>query len=123
LFLDELPEFRRSGLDGLRQPLEEGAVTIARSRGAFRFPARFQLIAAMNPCPCGFQGDGRRLCRCTPNQLRQYRGHVSGPILDRIDLTCEVPAVPYAELTGPPGEPTAVAAARVARARGLQAGR
>jgi magnesium chelatase family protein len=123
LFLDELPEFRRAALEALRQPLEEGAVTVARSRGSFRFPARFQLVAAMNPCPCGFLGDPRRVCRCTPHQLRQYQGRLSGPVLDRIDLHCEVPAVPYAELTGPPGEASAVVAARVARARARQAAR
>jgi magnesium chelatase family protein len=123
LFLDELPEFRRQAIDGLRQPLEEGSVTIARSRGAFRFPARFQLIAAMNPCPCGWRGDARRACRCTPLRIRQYQGRLSGPILDRVDLTCEVPAMPYAELTGPPGEASTSVAARVLRARERQLAR
>jgi magnesium chelatase family protein len=123
LFLDELPEFRRQAIDGLRQPLEEGSVVIARSRGSFRFPARFQLVAAMNPCPCGWLGDARRPCRCTPTQIHRYRSHVSGPVLDRIDLTCEVPAVPYAELTGPPGETSAVVRERVLAARRRQEAR
>jgi magnesium chelatase family protein len=120
LFLDELPEFRRSAIDGLRQPLEEGCIGIARARGAFRFPARFQLVAAMNPCPCGWLGDARKGCRCTPHQLQSYRSRVSGPVLDRIDLTGEVPAVPYAELTGPPGEGSARVRGRVLRARERQ---
>ncbi len=120
LFLDELPEFRRAAIDGLRQPLEEGYVTVSRSRGSFRFPARFQLVAAMNPCPCGWLGDARRGCRCTPSQVHAYRSRISGPVLDRIDLTAEVPAVPYAELTGPPGEASAAVRRRVLQARERQ---
>ena len=120
LFLDELPEFRRNVLEALRQPLEERHVTIARSRGSFRFPARFQLVAAMNPCPCGWHGDGRRVCRCTPGQIRAYGARISGPVLDRVDLTTEVPAVLYAEMTGPAGEGSAAVAGRVRRARALQ---
>lgn len=123
LFLDEFPEFRRSALDGLRQPLEEGFVTIARARGSFRFPARFQLVAAMNPCPCGWLGDPRRPCRCTPHQVQAYRARISGPVLDRIDLTGEVPAVPYAELTGAAGEGSEAVRARVLRARARQQAR
>jgi magnesium chelatase family protein len=123
LFLDELPEFRRSALESLREPLEEGAVTIARSRGVLRFPARFQLVAAMNPCPCGFLGDTVRACTCTPERRRAYQARISGPLLDRIDLHAEVPALPFAELSGPPGEPSAVVAARVAEARRIQGGR
>lgn len=86
LFLDELPEFDRRALEALREPLETGHVTIARASGSCRFPARFQLVAAMNPCPCGFLGDRRHACRCTPERIAQYRGRISGPLLDRIDL-------------------------------------
>jgi magnesium chelatase family protein len=120
LFLDELPEFRRSALESMREPLEEGSVTIARVRGVLRLPARFQLVAAMNPCPCGFLGDPVRGCRCTPERRRAYQARISGPWLDRIDLHAEVPALPFADLSGPPGEPSAAVAARVARARQIQ---
>jgi magnesium chelatase family protein len=99
LFLDELPEFNRKSLEVLRQPLEEGHVTIARATGSTTFPASFILVAAMNPCPCGYLGDGRRPCKCSPPQVEKYLGRVSGPLLDRIDLHVEVPAVPFAELT------------------------
>jgi len=123
LFLDELPEFRRNVLEALRQPLEERSVTIARSRGTLRLPARFQLVAAMNPCPCGFQGDRGRGCACTPGRVASYRGRVSGPLLDRIDLHVDVPSLPYGEITGPPGEASAAVARRVERARERQATR
>lgn len=123
LFLDELPEFHRSALEALRQPLEERAVTITRVRGALRLPARFQLVAAMNPCPCGFLGDRVRSCGCTPRQIRVYRGHLSGPLLDRIDLHVEVQALPYDDLTSPPGESSRAVAARVANVRAIQEGR
>jgi magnesium chelatase family protein len=123
LFLDELPEFRRHVVEALRQPLEEGSVTIARVRGTLRLPARFQLVAAMNPCPCGFFGDRSRGCACTPRQLQAYRARISGPLLDRIDLNVEVPALAYVDLSGPPGEPSAAAAARVCAARARQASR
>jgi magnesium chelatase family protein len=123
LFLDELPEFRRSTLETLRQPLEERQVTIARVKSALRLPARFQLVAAMNPCPCGHLGDARRACTCTPNRIAAYRGRISGPLLDRIDLSVEVPALSYAELSGPPGEGSAAVAARVRAARERQAAR
>ena len=99
LFLDELPEFNRRSLEVLRQPLEEGRVTIARATGATTFPADFVLVAAMNPCPCGYLGDTRRGCKCHPLMVDKYLGRVSGPLLDRIDLHVEVPAVPFAELT------------------------
>lgn len=99
LFLDELPEFNRKSLEVLRQPLEEGHVTIARASGATTFPASFILVAAMNPCPCGYLGDARRPCKCAPLQVEKYLGRVSGPLLDRIDLHVEVPAVPFQELT------------------------
>jgi magnesium chelatase family protein len=100
LFLDELPEFPRGVLEQLRQPLEEGAVTLARSNGTLTFPARLMLVAAMNPCPCGYYGDSTRECRCTPGIIQRYLAKVSGPLLDRIDLHIEVPAVPYKELRG-----------------------
>jgi len=99
LFLDELPEFSRKSLEVLRQPLEEGCVTISRAVGSTTFPASFMLIAAMNPCPCGYLGDSRRPCKCAPMAVEKYLGRVSGPLLDRIDLHVEVPAVPFAELT------------------------
>jgi magnesium chelatase family protein len=100
LFLDELPEFARNVLEQLRQPLEEGSVTIARSNMTLSFPSHFMLVAAMNPCPCGFYGDTTRECRCTGAIIQRYLGRVSGPLLDRIDLHIEVPAVPYKELRG-----------------------
>jgi magnesium chelatase family protein len=98
LFLDEFPEFPRNVLEQLRQPIEEGAVTVARSNMTMRFPARFMLVAAMNPCKCGFHGDTTRECRCTGAEVQRYLGKISGPLLDRIDLHVEVPAVPYQEL-------------------------
>ena len=93
LFLDELPEFDRRVLEALRQPLEEGRVTIARTARTSTFPARFMLVAAMNPCPCGFRGDQRRACRCSDPQIERYAGRISGPLRDRIDLVVEVPAI------------------------------
>src|SRR5438270_449245 len=99
LFLDELPEFHRKSLEVLRQPLEEGRVTIARALASATFPASFVLVAAMNPCPCGYLGDARRVCKCGPLQIERYMGRVSGPLLDRIDLHIEVPAVPFQELS------------------------
>jgi magnesium chelatase family protein len=119
LFLDELPEFRRRVLEVLRQPLEEGHITISRSRGTVSLPARFQLVAAMNPCPCGQLGSTRG-CRCTPKEARSYLGRISGPLLDRIDLHVEVPPLAFAELTAPPSEPSSAVAARVAAARRRQ---
>ena len=98
LFLDEFPEFRRNVLDLLRQPLEDGQVTIARAAIALTYPARFMLVAAMNPCPCGYSGDPARACTCSPVLVQRYRGRISGPILDRIDLHIEVPAVKYEQL-------------------------
>jgi len=123
LFLDELPEFRRNVLEALRQPLEERAVTVVRVRGSLRIPARFQLVAAMNPCPCGNLGDRVRGCSCTAVRLRAYGARISGPLLDRIDLQVEVPALPYDEMAGPPGEPSSAIAARVRDARARQAAR
>ena len=100
LFLDELPEFPRNVLELLRQPLEDGSVTIARATMTLSFPASFMLVAAMNPCPCGFYGDPTRECRCTGAIIQRYLGKISGPLLDRIDLHIEVPAVAYKELRG-----------------------
>jgi len=120
LFLDELPEFRRNVLEALRQPLEDRHVTVARGRGVLHMPARFQFVAAMNPCPCGHLGDARHACRCTPGQVRAYRARVSGPLLDRIDLRVEVAAMAFAQLGGPAGEASASVAQRVAGARDLQ---
>ena len=120
LFLDELPEFRRDTLEALRQPLEEGEVTVVRTRARFDFPARFALLAAMNPCPCGHLGDPRNPCRCSSLQIERYRGRISGPLLDRIDLHVEVPAVSLQELRGAPGEASQPVAHRVARARRRQ---
>jgi magnesium chelatase family protein len=124
LFLDELPEFRHDALEVLRQPLEEGTITVARAHGVVRFPARFMLVAAMNPCPCGFRGDPQRPCTCTPAQVQRYLARVSGPWLDRIDLHVEVPRPPTdAILAGPPGESSAAVRARVIAARERAAAR
>lgn len=98
LFLDEAGEFGRATLDGLRQPLEDGHVTVTRASGSLRFPARFMFVAAMNPCPCGYYGDRTKDCVCSPAQVRRYRGRLSGPLLDRLDLQIEVPAVPIRTL-------------------------
>ncbi len=124
LFLDELPEFHRHVLEVLRQPLEDGSVTIARTAGTLTFPADFMLVAAMNPCPCGFAGDPKRSCRCSEPTIRRYRAKVSGPLLDRIDLHVEVPAVPFDALTEhQAGESSAVIRERVLRVRERQARR
>jgi magnesium chelatase family protein len=124
LFLDEMPEFDRRVLEVLRQPLEEGRVTIARAARTAVFPSRFVLIAAMNPCPCGFLGDDRRPCRCTPALIARYRGRLSGPLRDRIDLIVEVPAVPVSAIAdAAPGESSASVRERVLAARLLQRSR
>jgi magnesium chelatase family protein len=99
LFLDELTEFRRDVLEGLRQPLEDRTVTVARARSTLTFPAAFQLVAAANPCPCGFLGDTVRSCTCTPAAVQRYRARLSGPLLDRLDLQLVVPSVPWRELS------------------------
>jgi magnesium chelatase family protein len=122
LFLDELPEFGRRVLESLRQPLEEHTVTLCRVRGSITLPARFQLVAAMNPCPCG-GGPSGTACRCTPSQIYRYQQRISGPLLDRMDLRVTVPPVPYSDLAGPPGEGSRDVAARVASARSRQAAR
>jgi len=124
LFLDELSEFKKNILEGLRQPLEDGCVTIARASSSLSFPANFILVAASNPCPCGFMGDPNHECRCTPTQIQRYRSRISGPLLDRIDMYVEVAAVPYKELTvQDDGESSAAVKARVVRARGVQLAR
>jgi magnesium chelatase family protein len=124
LFLDEFPEFPRNVLEILRQPLEDATVTIARSSMTLCFPASFMLVAAMNPCPCGYYGDPTRECRCTPAIIQRYLGKISGPLLDRIDIQIEVPAVPYKELrAGEVAESSADMLGRVERAREIQAAR
>jgi magnesium chelatase family protein len=124
LFLDELPEFPRNVLEILRQPIEDASVTIARSGMTLSFPARFMLVAAMNPCPCGYYGDPTRECRCTPAIIQRYLGKISGPLLDRIDIQIEVPAVPYKELrAGEVTETSADMLNRVERAREVQLAR
>ncbi len=121
LFLDELPEFRKNVLEVLRQPLEDGAVTLARAATTLTFPARVTLAAAMNPCPCGHHGDPLRACTCSGSVVRQYLSRVSGPLLDRIDLHLEVPAVRWRDLADHrPAEPSAAIRERVARARRIQ---
>jgi len=121
LFLDELPEFRRNVLEVLRQPLEDGVVTIARAAMTLSFPALFMLAAAMNPCPCGFFNDPTRECHCTPAMIQRYVSKISGPLLDRIDIHMDVPAVKYRELRGEESaESSADIRARVERARGVQ---
>ncbi|MEO7794635.1 MAG: YifB family Mg chelatase-like AAA ATPase [Thermoanaerobaculia bacterium] len=120
LFLDELGEFHRDALEALRQPLEEGQVTVVRARAWLQFPARFTLLAAMNPCPCGHLGDQRRACRCPLPAIERYRARVSGPLLDRIDLHVEVPAIRLQELKERPAQASADLAARVLAARERQ---
>jgi magnesium chelatase family protein len=121
LFLDELPEFKRSALEVLRQPLEDGHVTISRSAGKVTLPCHFMLIAAMNPCPCGYLGDSKHECRCGPSQVQRYRNRISGPLLDRIDLHVEAPALSLAELrAAQPGESSGTMRQRVEVARERQ---
>jgi magnesium chelatase family protein len=118
LFLDEFPEFPRAALEALREPLETGRIVVSRAARQAEFPARFQLIAAMNPCPCGHHGSALRACRCTPDLIARYQGRISGPLLDRIDLQVEVPAVaPDALAAAPDGERSATIAERVIAAR------
>ncbi len=122
LFLDEFAEFSRVVLENLRQPLEDGEVTVSRARGSLRFPARFMLIAAMNPCPCGYAGDPERVCACSPAQVNRYRLKISGPIMDRIDIHVEVPRLKIEKLdeTGKSGEKSVDIRTRVKKARALQ---
>jgi magnesium chelatase family protein len=124
LFLDELPEFNRRTLEVLRQPLEDGKVTISRALNSTTFPAEFILIAALNPCPCGYRSDPRRQCHCNPPQIEKYMAKISGPLLDRIDIHLEVPAVPFQELSSQQrGTTSAAMREQVLAARGVQARR
>ncbi|MGH7767582.1 MAG: YifB family Mg chelatase-like AAA ATPase [Candidatus Binatia bacterium] len=124
LFLDELPEFKRNVLEVLRQPLEDGNITVSRVVGSMNYPAGFMLVAAMNPCPCGFFTDPQKECGCTPPQIQRYRSKVSGPLLDRIDIQVEVPALRYQELASKDaGEPSAEIRKRVNTARQIQLAR
>ncbi|MHB8091297.1 MAG: YifB family Mg chelatase-like AAA ATPase [Syntrophales bacterium] len=121
LFLDELPEFRKNVLETLRQPLEDGKITITRSAQTATYPARFALVASMNPCPCGYYGDSSNRCHCTPQQIRQYQGRISGPLLDRIDIHIEVPSVRYRDLTARgAGEASSAIKNRIENARAIQ---
>lgn len=120
LFLDELPHYQRQVLESLREPLETGVISIARASGSFTFPAVFQLVAAMNPCPCGWRGHPRRSCRCTPDGVERYRQRLSGPLLDRIDLQIALGAVGAGALVAPPGESSGQVLARVAQVRARQ---
>src|SRR5437879_4519791 len=121
LFLDELPEFHRRSLEVLRQPLEMGVVTISRALHSTTFPARFVLIAASNPCPCGYLGHAKHACKCRPIQIERYMGRISGPLLDRIDMHIEVPAVPFQELSAnADGTSSAAMREQVSKARAVQ---
>jgi len=121
LFLDESPEFKKNVLEVLRQPLEDGTVTISRATGSVTFPSRFILVIAFNPCPCGYLGDMKHNCRCTPTQVQRYESRLSGPLLDRIDMHLEVPSVPYKEMaSGNNGESSSVIKERVEQARTVQ---
>jgi magnesium chelatase family protein len=126
LFLDELPEYKRSTLEVMRQPLEDRHITVARTKTTVDYPASFMLVAAMNPCPCGHYGENNpaRPCTCTPAQIHRYLGKISGPLLDRIDIQCEIEAVPYDQLRDTtPGESSAVMRERVLKARAIQSQR
>src|SRR5919108_1039218 len=124
LFLDELPEFHRSTLEVMRQPLEDGRVTVSRAAGSVTFPSEFMLVAAMNPCPCGYFGDLKRECRCSPSQVQRYRQRISGPLLDRIDLHIEVPAVEYRDVSSERAEePSSAIRDRVSASRKRQQAR
>ncbi len=124
LFLDELPEFHRNLLEGLRQPLEEGGITIGRAATSVSYPAKFMLIAAMNPCPDGNFGDHKRECHCTPRKIQQYRSKISGPLLDRIDIHIEVPSIAYRDLAiKTEGTSSAEMRKQVIEARKIQAQR
>ena len=121
LFLDEMPELSRSVLEVLRQPLEDRKITVSRAKYTIEYPCSFMLIASMNPCPCGYYGDPTHHCVCTPGQIQRYMNKISGPLLDRIDIHCEIQAVPFAQLSQMrPGEPSAAIRERVIRARNIQ---
>ena len=124
LFADELPEFNKSTLEVLRQPLEDRKITISRAKYTIEYPCSFMFVASMNPCPCGYYGDPTHHCVCTPGQIERYLNKISGPLLDRIDIHCEIQAVPFAELsTMQPGEPSAAIRERVIKARQIQEAR
>ena len=118
LFMDEMPEFKKNALEVLRQPLEDGRVTISRALMSITYPSRFMLVAAMNPCPCGYLGDQNKPCTCGPMEIRRYRSRISGPLMDRIDIHIEVPALKYKELTERPSENSQAVRERVNRATG-----
>ena len=121
LFCDELPEFNKSTLEVLRQPLEDRKITISRAKYTVEYPSSFMFVASMNPCPCGYYGDPTHHCVCTPGQIQRYMNKISGPLLDRIDIHCEVTVVPFKELSKmQPGEPSAVIRERVIKARQIQ---
>ena len=121
LFCDELPEFNRSVLEVMRQPLEDRRITISRAKYSIDYPCSFVFVASMNPCPCGYYGDPNHQCACTPGQIQRYMNKISGPLLDRIDIHCEIQAVPFAQLSQmQPGEPSAAIRERVIRARNIQ---
>lgn len=121
LFLDELPEYQRATLEALRQPLEDGEISVVRVAAQARYPARAMLVAAMNPCPCGNYGSKTQPCRCTEREIRRYLGRISGPLLDRIDIQLQISAVPVAQITGGVREePSAAIRERVQRAREIQ---
>ena len=121
LFLDELPEFNKSTLEVLRQPLEDRHITISRAKYTVDYPSSFMFVASMNPCPCGYYGDPTHHCVCTPGQIQRYLSKISGPLLDRIDIHCEIQAVPFAQLSQmQPGEPSEKIRERVIRARNIQ---
>ena len=124
LFLDELPEYPRQALEAMRQPLEDGFVSVVRVNAQARYPARTMLVAAMNPCPCGHYGSKTQPCRCKPHEIERYRARISGPLLDRIDMRLEVSALPVSEMTATAGEePSAAIRARVQAARQRQQAR
>ena len=121
LFLDEMPELSRSVLEVLRQPLEDRKISISRAKYSVEYPCSFMLVASMNPCPCGYYGDPTHHCVCTPGQIQHYMNKISGPLLDRIDIHCEIQAVPFAQLSQlNPGEPSANIRRRVIKARKIQ---
>ena len=121
LFLDEMPELSRSVLEVLRQPLEDRKISIARAKYSVEYPCSFMLVASMNPCPCGYYGDPTHSCACTPGQIQRYMNKISGPLLDRIDIHCEIQAVPFAQLSQmQPGEPSEKIRERVIAARKIQ---
>ena len=120
-FLDELPEFNKNTLEVLRQPLEDRKITISRAKYTVEYPCSFMFVASMNPCPCGYYGDPTHHCVCTPGQIQRYMNKISGPLMDRIDIHCEVAVVPFKQLSRmQPGEPSSVIRERVIKARQLQ---